>query len=123
MSELYSSKLSTCGVWGGAGWSETIICAVWDASCKMIAEGRFTVRGKLDIGDGGVVDANKLASIKQTNAVEVISKPARQTSPPVETRRTTRNGIPLLHVKPGSFRVTPELVHEQREELSEASNG
>jgi hypothetical protein len=48
---------------------------------------------------------------------EVISSLARLALRPVPSRLSTRNGVPLLPVRPGAARVTSELVRQLEEEL------
>lgn len=78
------------------------------------------MHGMLDFDDGGVVDPSDPAPIEQTTG-GAIFVPNSEALPRVEIRRTTRNGIPLLPVNPVSSRVTPELVYELGEDVSESS--
>jgi len=48
---------------------------------------------------------------------EVISALARQAMRPTVSGLKTRNGVPLLPVRPGAPRVTSELVRQLQEEL------
>ena len=48
---------------------------------------------------------------------EILSALARRSLHPVESHRKTRNGVPLLPVKPDTPRVTSEMVHQLREDL------
>jgi len=69
--------------------------------------------------DDDVLSAAKEMALSQNRTVgEVISSLARQGLNPAASRRKTRNGVPLLPVRAGSSRVTSELVHQLREELS-----
>jgi hypothetical protein len=75
------------------------------------------MRTTLSIDDDVLAAARELASSQHSTVGEVISRLARKAlrfSPP-EVR--TRNGIPLLEVKPNSPPVTSELVRHLREEL------
>jgi len=68
--------------------------------------------------DDDVLNAAKELALSQNRTVgEVISSLARQALTPAESRRRTRNGVPLLPVRKGAPRVTSELVHQLREEL------
>jgi hypothetical protein len=68
--------------------------------------------------DDDVLNAAKEMALSQNKTVgEVISSLARQALAPAESRRRTRNGVPLLPVRKGAPRVTSELVHQLREEL------
>jgi hypothetical protein len=48
---------------------------------------------------------------------EVLSALARAAMRPTPSSRATRNGVPLLPVRPGAPRVTSELVRQLQEEL------
>jgi hypothetical protein len=77
----------------------------------------LTMRTTLAIDDD-VLDAAKELALSQNRTVgEVISSLARQALTSAESRRRTRNGVPLLPVRKGAPRVTSELVHQLRQEL------
>lgn len=75
------------------------------------------MRTTLAIDDDVLAAAKELATTERKSTGAVISALARRALRPVETGRKTRNGVPLLPVKPGTSRVTSELVHQLREEL------
>jgi hypothetical protein len=58
-----------------------------------------------------------MASMERKSVGEVISTLARQAMRPTPSRHGTRNGVPLLPVRPGAPRVTSELVRQLQEEL------
>jgi hypothetical protein len=75
------------------------------------------MRTTLAIDDDVLAAAKELAATQQKSVGEVISTLARRALRPVETGRKTRNGVPLLTVRPNKPRVTSELVRQLREEL------
>ncbi len=75
------------------------------------------MRTTLAIDDDVLAAAREMATMRQKSIGEVISALARQALRPAETGRRSRNGVPLLPVKPNAARVTSELVHQLREEL------
>lgn len=75
------------------------------------------MRTTLAIDDDVLAAAKELAATERRSVGEVISALARRALRPPEIGRKTRNGVPLLPVKPGTRRVTSELVHQLREEL------
>ena len=75
------------------------------------------MRTTLAIDDDVLAAAKELATMERKSVGEVISALARRALRPVETGRKTRNGVPLLPVKPGTPLVTSELVRQLREEL------
>lgn len=75
------------------------------------------MRTTLAIDDDVLAAAKELATTERKSVGEVISALARRALRPAETGRKTRNGVPLLPVKPGTPRVNSELVHRLREEL------
>jgi len=75
------------------------------------------VRTTLSIEDDVLAAAKELAAREGKSIGEVISALARQALRPKNTTRNRRNGIPLLPLRPGSPRVTPELVNHLRDEL------
>jgi Arc/MetJ family transcription regulator len=58
------------------------------------------------------IDDDILAAAKEMAATE-----GKSAMRPASARRATRNGVPLLAVRPGAPRVTSELVRQLQEEL------
>jgi hypothetical protein len=79
--------------------------------------GSFAMRTTLAIDDDVLAAAKEMAATEQKSVGEVISALARNGMKPFNARRRTRNGIPLLAVRPGATRVTSELVRQLQEEL------
>ena len=75
------------------------------------------MRTTLSIDDDILAAAKEMAATENKTLGEVISALARQAMRPTSPRRATRNGIPLLPVRPGAIRVTSELVRQLQEEL------
>ena len=75
------------------------------------------MRTTLTIDDDVLAAAKGLAARQNKSLGEVISALSRQALKPVATGGKTRNGVPLLTVRPGAARVTPALVNELRDEL------
>ena len=75
------------------------------------------LRTTLAIDDDVLAAAKEMAAMEQKSVGEVISALARNGMKPLDTKRKTRNGVPLLAVRPGSPRVTSELVRKLQEEL------
>lgn len=75
------------------------------------------MRTTLSIDDDVLAAAKELADTERKSIGEVISTLARQALHRPKENKKTRNGIPLLPVKPGSTRVTSEIVNQLREEL------
>jgi hypothetical protein len=75
------------------------------------------MRTTLAIDDDVLAAAKELATMERKSVGEIISTLARRALRPAETSRKTRNGVPLLKVKPKAPRVTSELVRQLREEL------
>jgi hypothetical protein len=75
------------------------------------------MRTTLTIDDDVLAAAKELATMEGKSVGEVLSALARRALRPVKTGRKTRNGVPLLPLKPNTQRVTSELVHRLREEL------
>jgi hypothetical protein len=75
------------------------------------------MRTTLAIDDDVLAAAKEMAATHHKSVGEVISSLARQALRPPPSIRSTRNGVPLLAVHPGSQRVTSELVRELQEEL------
>jgi hypothetical protein len=83
----------------------------------MFDAGGVLMRTTLSIDDDVLSAAKEMAAAQDKTVGEVISSLARRGLNPLESRRKTRNGVPLLPVGPGTKRVTSELVHQLREEL------
>jgi hypothetical protein len=75
------------------------------------------MRTTLAIDDDVLAAAKEMAATERKSVGEVISTLARQAMRPTPSSRTTRNGVPLLQVRPGAGRVTSELVRQLQEEL------
>lgn len=75
------------------------------------------MRTTLSIDDDVLSAAREMAKMQNTTVGEVISALARKGLTPIESRRKTRNGVPLLKMRAGKTRVTSELVQQLREEL------
>jgi hypothetical protein len=75
------------------------------------------MRTTLAIDDDVLAAAKEMAATERKSVGEVISTLARNAMRPTATRRATRNGVPLLPVRPGAPRVTSELVRQLQEEL------
>jgi hypothetical protein len=58
-----------------------------------------------------------MALTQRKSVGEVISALARQAMRPAPWSLQTRNGVPLLPVRPSATRVTSELVRQLQEEL------
>ena len=78
---------------------------------------RDAMRTTLVIDDDVLAAAKELAAAERKSVGTVISSLARRALRPAESGRRTRNGVPLLPVRPGAPPVTSELVHLLREEL------
>jgi hypothetical protein len=76
------------------------------------------MRTTLAIDDDVLIAAKGLAVRQQKSLGEVISALARQALHPSVPHEKTRNGVPLLPLRPGAVPVTPELVNQLRDELS-----
>lgn len=75
------------------------------------------MRTTLSIEDDVLAAAKELAAREGKSVGEVISSLAREALRPKKSGKRTRNGVPLLPVRPGVARVTPELVNQLRDEL------
>lgn len=75
------------------------------------------MRTTLAIDDDVLAAAREMASSERKSVGEVISLLARRALRPAASSRTTRNGVPLLPLRPGTARVTSELVCQLQEEL------
>jgi len=75
------------------------------------------MRTTLSIEDDVLAAAKELAAREGKSLGEVISSLARKALRPKRAARGRRNGVPLLPLRPGGARVTPELVNKLRDEL------
>jgi hypothetical protein len=75
------------------------------------------MRTTLAIDDDVLAAAKEMAATAGKSVGEVISSLARNALRPAPARQKTRNGVPLLPVRPGAPRVTSELVRKLQEEL------
>jgi hypothetical protein len=75
------------------------------------------MRTTLAIDDDVLAAAKEMAATERKSVGEVISSLARNALSPTPSIGATRNGIPLLAVRPGAPRVTSELVRQLQEEL------
>jgi hypothetical protein len=75
------------------------------------------VRTTLAIDDDVLAAAKELAATERKSVGEVISALARRALLPAPSSGATRNGVPLLPVRPGAPRVTSDLVRQLEEEL------
>lgn len=74
------------------------------------------MRTTIDLDEDILRAAKEIAQQRGTTVGQVLSDLARQAlTRPSET--TTRNGLPLLPVRPGAQIVTLELVNQLRDEL------
>jgi hypothetical protein len=79
--------------------------------------GSLAMRTTIAIDDDILAAAKEIAAEEQKSVGKVISALARNGMRPINAARKTRNGIPLLAVRPGATRVTSELVRQLQEEL------
>jgi hypothetical protein len=79
--------------------------------------GTLTMRTTLSIDDDILAAAKEVAATERKTVGEVISALARNGMKPINTRRRSRNGIPLLAVRRSTQRVTSRLVRQLHEEL------
>ena len=75
------------------------------------------MRTTLAIDDDVLAAAKEMAATERKSVGKVISALARQAMRPTPSTRATRNGVPLLPVRPGTPRVTSELVRRLEQEL------
>jgi hypothetical protein len=76
------------------------------------------MRTTLAIDDDVLAAAKGLATRQNKSLGEVISALAREAlHRDGPSRSRSRNGVPLLRVRPGSVPVTPELVNRLRDEI------
>ena len=75
------------------------------------------MRTTLAIDDDVLAAAKELAATERKSVGEIISALARRALRPTPATHKTRNGVPLLPIRPDAPRVTSELVRELQEEL------
>jgi hypothetical protein len=75
------------------------------------------MRTTLAIDDDVLAAAKEMAATQRKSVGEVISALARQAMRPAQSSHNTRNGVPLLPIRPGAPRITSELVRQLQEEL------
>ena len=75
------------------------------------------MRTTLAIDDDVLAAAKEMAATERKSVGEVISTLARKAMTPTPAAQATRNGVPLLPIRPGTPRVTSELVRQLHEEL------
>ena len=75
------------------------------------------MRTTLAIDDDVLLAAKEMAAMQRKTVGKVISALARQTLRPLPSNSGTRNGIPLLAVRPDATRVTSELIRQLEEDL------
>ena len=75
------------------------------------------MRTTLAIDDDVLAAAREMAATERKSVGEVISALARKAMRPTPSSGATRNGVPLLPLRPGAPRVTSELVRQLQEEL------
>jgi hypothetical protein len=83
----------------------------------MLLRKEADMRTTLAIDDDVLAAAKELAAMERKSVGEVISVLARNALRPSPSSGATRNGIPLLPLRPGAPRVTSELVRQLQEEL------
>lgn len=76
------------------------------------------MRTTLAIDDDVLAAAKGLAARQNKSLGEVISELARQALQRSTKSKDTRNGIPLLPLRPDAGVVTLEIVNQLREELN-----
>ncbi len=75
------------------------------------------MRTTLSIDDDILAAAKELAAKQRKSIGEVLSSLAREALRPRKQTRRTRNGVPLLPVRPNAMPITLELVNQLRDEL------
>jgi hypothetical protein len=78
----------------------------------------FVMRTTLDIDDDLLQAAKEIAGVRGKTAGQVVSELLRQAlqgPPPAE--RAVRNGVPLIHRRPGAPVMTMALVNELRDDV------
>ncbi len=85
--------------------------------CSMFDDGAKLCALPLTLDDDILAAAKALAYRQHKTIGEIISALARQALRPQEAGGSTRNGIPLLPVRPDAAPVTLDLVNQLRDEL------
>ncbi|HEY6373974.1 MAG TPA: hypothetical protein VIX90_00480 [Edaphobacter sp.] len=75
------------------------------------------MRTTLTIDDDVLAAAKDLAMRQHKSVGEIISALSRQALRPEESGKSSRNGVPLLPVRPDAMAVTLELVNQLHDEL------
>lgn len=75
------------------------------------------MRTTVTIDDDILAAAKELAAKERKTIGEVLSSLAREALRPQKPSRRTRNGVPLLPVRPDAKPVTLELVNQLRDDL------
>jgi hypothetical protein len=75
------------------------------------------MRTTLAIDDDVLAAAKEMAATQRKSVGEILSALARQAMRPAQSNHKTRNGVPLLSIRPNAHRVTSELVRQLQEEL------
>lgn len=75
------------------------------------------MRTTITIDDDILAAAKELAAKEGKTIGEVLSSLARESLRPQKQARRTRNGVPLLPVRPDAKPVTLELVNQLRDDL------
>jgi len=75
------------------------------------------MRTTLAIDDDVLAAAKGLAALQRKSVGEVISALAREALTPRDALIETRNGVPLLPLRPDARPVTLEMVNALRDEL------
>jgi hypothetical protein len=83
----------------------------------MLSPRRLDMRTTLAIDDDVLAAAKEMAAMERKSVGQVISILARNALRPSSSSGDTRNGIPLLPLRPGAPRVTSELVRQLQVEL------
>ncbi|MGC2529964.1 MAG: hypothetical protein WA639_19625 [Candidatus Acidiferrum sp.] len=83
----------------------------------MLTHHRLPMRTTLSIDDDILAAAKELATTQRKSIGEVLSALAREALTPRKPSRRTRNGVPLLPVRPKAAPVTLELVNQLRDDL------
>jgi hypothetical protein len=84
-----------------------------DGECSL----EKTLRTTLNLGDDVLAAAREMAAAERKTVGEVISALVRKALRTVALSGGTRNGIPLLPVRPVTPIVTSELVRQLQNEL------
>jgi hypothetical protein len=75
------------------------------------------MRTTLDLDDDVLQAAKELAGMRGKTAGQMVSELLRKAlQPPSASARAVRNGVPLIHRRPGAPVMTRALVNELRDE-------